>query len=53
MALVVIGAVVLTALFGGRAWYTGQRDAKLAKEKATHSGDAAMIQSWWCEQIHH
>ena len=39
---VVIGAVVLAALFGGRAWYTGQRDAKLAKE-ATARTEAAKL----------
>ena len=39
---VVIGAVVLAALFGGRAWYTGQRDAKLAREEATRA-DAAKL----------
>ena len=31
---VIVGVVVLVAIFGGRAWYTGQRDAKLAKEEA-------------------
>ena len=29
-----IGAVVLAVMFGGRAWFTSQRDAKLAKEDA-------------------
>ena len=39
---VVIGAVVLAALFGGRAWYTSQRDAKLAKEEAARAEAAKL-----------
>lgn len=39
---VIIGMVALAVIFGGRAWYTSQRDAKLAKEEAARAEAAKL-----------